>query len=103
MCREELEKILEKMDEGNSIIGDILQDIYLKDYFEQNISQAIMRVKAIGNDVTPENILKNLREQLILMVHLHNTAMLVYDEYQKIVDFFKEKIASQKEGETEKG
>jgi hypothetical protein len=96
MSETELIEVVKKMEKGNSIIKEIKADMDLKGYFEQNINQAVMRIKVIGNTVTAENVLKVLEQQIVLMAYIHDTCFLVHDEYQKIVDFLEEKLAAKK-------
>jgi hypothetical protein len=101
MNEEELIKVVEGMGRGNGIIRGIIDDEDLNSYFAQEINQAIMRVKAIENTATAENVLKNIAVQIRLMANICSICILLSDNYQKAVDFLEGKIATKK-GELEK-
>jgi hypothetical protein len=101
MSAKELESILKKLSKGQQIIDDILKDRDLRYFLRQHIDQAVIRIKALGNEMTPENIAENIYQQKVLMAYLHDSSFLIYNEYQTYIEAMNEKIET-KRGEIEK-
>jgi hypothetical protein len=86
MERKELEAVLKKLRKGEEIIRIILNDEDVNEFMQQHINQTIIRIKTLGNEVTPENVSENIYQQQVLMAYLHDSCLLVYDEYQTYVE-----------------
>lgn len=85
---EQLEDIVMKMQKGDSIIQDILySNDTIKTFYQQIITQTIIYVKKIGNELTAENLIRNIELQKNLMYIIKNTTKVIIKEYEKAKDF----------------
>jgi hypothetical protein len=92
----ELEAVLKVCTQGDAIIGELLKDEDLKYFLQQHIDQAIVRIKALGNEVTAEAVAENIYHQKVLMAYLHDSCFLIYDEYQTYIETMEEKVAAKR-------
>ena len=97
MSEEQLIKVLIKMQKGDAIIRDIQKEEYLITYFQQMIRQTIIFVKGLGNEITAENVMQNIRFQANLMGVIKNSSNLIIEEYEKMILFIKEKKEKREE------
>lgn len=89
---EKLVKIVNKLGKGDEIIQFILsKDESVKTFFQQIIVQTIMNVKRIGNDLTYDNVVRNLELQMNLMYILKETTEIIINEYLQAKKYLKEK------------
>lgn len=89
---EELIQIVRRMERGNQIIADVEAETSLNTLFRPIIKQTITHVKALGNALTSENVLKNLKLQGNLMGMLMRSCDVCREEYQKMTDFLEGKL-----------
>lgn len=90
MSKQQLIDSVTKMQRGDRMIQDIGSHESLYIYFQQIIKQTISHVKAIGNELTNENVLENLKLHGNLMGMIKNSCDYIQDEYGKMVDFVKQ-------------
>lgn len=89
---EELIEIVEKMQKGDKIIQQILdEENSVRAYFNQIIIQTIANVKRMGNELTNENVIQNLQLQLNLMYMMKESTNLVIDEYKELLEYIQGK------------
>lgn len=91
MKEQELIGVLLKMQKGNKIIREIQEENFLITYFQQMIRQTIIFVKGLGNEITPENVIKNLQFQANLIYVIKDGCGVVEKEYRKMITFLEEK------------
>lgn len=93
MSEEQLVQEIIKMQKGDKIIKEIIENKYVVTYFQQMIQQTIIFVKALGNEVTAENVKENIRLQANLMGVIKNGVSVINKEYDKMIEFLEEKKA----------
>lgn len=90
---EELESIVMKMQKGDKVIQNILYfNDSIKSFYQQIITQTIIYVKKIGNELTIENLKRNIELQKNLMYIIENSTKLIIKEYEKAKEFIENKI-----------
>lgn len=92
MNERELTDVILKMQKGDKIIQDIQKEEDLITYYQQMIRQTIIFVKDIGNEITAENVIKNIRLQGNLMGIIKNSSDLIIEEYNKMITFLSKKL-----------
>lgn len=92
MNEEQLIKTVKNMEKGNEIIEYIYGKQTLRTYFEQIIKQTITHVRLIGNELTAETVIKNLRLQGNLMGMIKRSCIVIIEEYENMSKFFQEKL-----------
>lgn len=89
---EELEFIVIKMQEGDKVIQEILySNDSLKSFYQQIITQTIIFVKKIGNEITAENVKRNIELQKNLMYMIEKSTDIIAKEFEAAKEFVKEK------------
>ncbi len=83
----ELVKILKKMQNGDKIIHFVYNNEDTVSFYKQIIKQTIIYVKKIGNEITGENVKRNLQLQLNLMYMINNSSNVIIDEYKKLKEY----------------
>lgn len=99
MNTEQLTEVLLKMQKGDRIIQELSSEEYLFTYFQQMVRQTIIFVKGLGNEITPENVIQNIRLQANLMGVIKDSVVLILQEYDKMIDFLEEKKAERERRE----
>ena len=84
--------ILKQMQKGNEIIAFIKEQKSIYAFYQQLIKQTITHVKKIGNELTAENVYKNLKLQLGAMYMISESTQLIIEEYDKMIDYLNKKI-----------
>ena len=87
-----LMSILKQMQKGNEIIAFIKEQKSIYAFYQQLIKQTITHVKKIGNELTAENVYKNLKLQLGAMYMISESTQLIIEEYDKMTDYLNKKI-----------
>lgn len=90
----ELEDIVIKMQKGDKVVEKILNSQEyntVKSFYQQIITQTIIFVKKIGNEITPENVQRNLELQKNLMYIIENSSKAIIKEYEKAREFVEDK------------
>jgi hypothetical protein len=87
----ELVKFLKKMQNGDKIIHFIYNNEDTVSFYKQIIKQTIIYVKKIGNEITGENVKRNLQLQLNLMYMINNSSSIIIDEYKKLKEYISNK------------
>lgn len=95
--------IIEEMQAGDEIVNELLhkQDV-LQTFYKQIVTQTIIFVKQIGNEVNNESVKRNFDLQLSLMYMVANSTGLIIDEFKAARDFIlktKEKFISETPGD----
>lgn len=84
----QLEAIVMGLQKGDKVIKNILySNDTLKSYYQQIITQTIIYVKKIGNELTVDNIERNIELQKNLMYIIENSTKLIINEYEKARNF----------------
>lgn len=99
MKEEQLIDVILNMQKGDKIIQYIQKKEELITYFQQIIRQTIIFVKDIGNNITAENVRKNIRLQVNLMGMIKNSIGLIIQEYEKMISYLSEKLEEGEGGE----
>lgn len=88
----QLESIVIEMQKGDKVIQNILHsNDTIKSFYQQIITQTIIYVKKIGNELTIDNIKRNIELQKNLMYMIENTTKLIIREYEKAKEFMENK------------
>lgn len=88
---EQLEKDVRKMQQGDKLIQRIKKAEALESYYSPLIIQTVAQVKRIGNELTCENIRRNLFLQYNLMFMIANSTDLIMKEYIKAQEVLEKK------------
>lgn len=86
MPKNQLVNVVKKMQKGDKLINYIIGRRNIITFFQQYIVQTITYVKALGNELTPANVLKNLYAQGNLMGALKRASVMLIDECEKLKD-----------------
>lgn len=90
--REQLVECVLAMQEGNQLLNYVTEDHReLATFFGHLYKSAIMQVKKLGNDVTPETIAENWRIQVKLIYLMQIVCQQVEDKFQEMIDFMEQK------------
>lgn len=84
MPKNQLVNAVKKMQKGDAIIQYMLNQRDTITFFQQYIAQTVAYVKALGNEVTAVNILKNLYAQGNLMGAVKRSCVLLIEECEKL-------------------
>ena len=97
---EKLIRIVRKMEKGNDVVDYLMDQGALVTFFQQYLAQTFTHVKALGNELTPGNVMANLQIQGNLMGAIKRVCIILVEEFEKI----KEEItAAINEGKIEYG
>lgn len=91
MSENELVKVVKEMQKGDQIIAYMLEQRDTITFFQQYIAQTITHVKALGNELTPANVLKNLYIQGNLMGAVKRACRMLIEECEKLKETVEEK------------
>ena len=80
----ELIKIVKQMQGGDQIINYMISQRDTITFFQQYIAQTIAHVKALGNELTPVNVLKNLYIQGNLMGSVKRACRMLITECENL-------------------
>ncbi len=94
MNKKELNKVIQEMNEGTKLVQNISLDTEVYSFFAQLILQTMYRVKAIGNDVTNENVMKNLKLQGNLMGMIMRSCSVIIGQYEEAKSYVQEQLES---------
>lgn len=86
MTENQLINVVKKMQKGDQIINYMVGQRDTITFFQQYIAQTIAYVKALGNDLTPVNVLKNLYVQGNLIGAVKRACVVLIDECEKLKD-----------------
>lgn len=90
--REQLVECVLTMQEGNNLITYVTeQHRDLSTFYGHIYKSAIMQVKKLGNDLTPETVLENWKIQVKLIYLMQIVCQTVKDKYQEMIEFLEEK------------
>ncbi len=92
MNQKELGRVVEKLAEGTTIVQEISNDWAIYSYFAQLILQTMYHVKAIGNEITGENVKENIRLQMGLMDMIEGGCDTVIEQYEIAKAYVEEQI-----------
>lgn len=84
MPKNQLINAVKKMQKGDQIINYMIEQRDTITFFQQYIAQTITYVKALGNELTPANVLKNLFAQGNLMGAVKRACVLLIEECEKL-------------------
>ena len=84
MPKNQLVNAVKKMQKGDAIIQYMSNQRDTITFFQQYIAQTVTYVKALGNEVTAVNILKNLYAQGNLMGAVKQSCVLLIEECEKL-------------------
>lgn len=93
MTKTQLIKTVKKMQKGDSILRYVQNQDEIITFFAQFIVQTISHVKEIGNELTGENVRRNLMLQGNLMGALKRGSAMLIKEYELLQTTLKEKQA----------
>lgn len=93
MTKQQLIDTMKQMQKGNLMIREISGHESLYIYFQQIVKQTISHVKAIGNELTNENVLENLKLHGNLMGMIKNSSDYIRKEYGDMQDYVKQLLA----------
>lgn len=82
--KNQLVNIVKKMQKGDQIINYMINQRDTITFFQQYITQTITYVKALGNELTAVNVLKNLYAQGNLMGAVKRACVVLIDECEKL-------------------
>jgi hypothetical protein len=88
----QLEKIVIKMQKGNTIISDINNIKNIEFFFRQLIKQTVLHVKKIGNELNAENVKRNHSLQIHLMYMISGSCSNILEEFNDMESFLKCKL-----------
>ena len=90
--REQLVNCVLTMQEGNQLLTYVTEEHReLATFFGHLYKSAIMQVKKLGNDVTPETIAENWRIQVKLIFLMQIVCQQVEDKFQEMIEFMEQK------------
>lgn len=90
--KEELIECVLTMQEGNKLITFVTeQHRDLTTFYGHIYKSAIMQVKRLGNDLTPEIVSENWKIQVKLIYLMQIVCQTVKDKYQEMIEFLEEK------------
>lgn len=90
--KEELVQCVLDMQEGNNLITYVTEHHRdLATFYGHIYKSAIMQVKRLGNDLTPETVLENWKIQVKLIYLMQIVCQTVKDKYLEMIDFMEEK------------
>lgn len=84
---EQLVEIVKKMQKANNIIVCLKEHDETITFFEQYIAQTVAHVKALGNELSAENVMKNLMLQGNLMGAVKRTCGMLDEEFEEMLLF----------------
>lgn len=87
---EQLVGIVKKMQRANDIIMFLKEHDETITFFDQYIAQTVAHVKALGNELSPENVMKNLMLQGNLMGAVKRTCAMLDEEFEKMLLYMEE-------------
>lgn len=93
MTKPELIKTVEKMQQGDNILRYVQEQDEITTFFRQFIAQTVSRVKEIGNELTGENVKRNLMLQGSLMGALKRGSAKLIEDYELLRTTLEEKQA----------
>lgn len=82
----QLIETVQQMEKGNQIIAEIEEKDSVCTLFRPIVKQTITHVKALGNELTGENVIANLKLQGNLMGMIMRSCDLIIEEFEKMVD-----------------
>lgn len=88
---DQLKNDVRKMQNGDKIIQLIKRSAALESYYSPIIIQTVAQVKRIGNELTWENVRRNLLLQYNLMYMIANTSDLIMKEYTRSKEILEQK------------
>lgn len=89
---------VQKMKKGDNVIQRIKRSSSLESYYFPIILQTVTQVKRIGNELTSENVRRNLLLQYNLMFMIVNSTDLIIKEYLKSKEILEQKYGEFKDG-----
>lgn len=90
--RDQLVNCVLTMQEGNQLLTYVTEEHReLATFFEHLYKSAIMQVKKLGNDVTPEVIAENWKIQVKLIFLMQIVCQQVEDKFQEMIEFMEHK------------
>ena len=90
--KEQLVNCVLTMQEGNQLLTYVTEEHReLATFFGHLYKSAIMQVKKLGNDVTPDTIAENWRIQVKLIFLMQIVCQQVEDKFQEMIDFMEQK------------
>lgn len=90
--REELVECVLTMQEGNRLITYVTENHRdLSTFYGHIYKSAIMRVKKLGNDLTPETVRANWEIQVKLIYLMQIVCQTVKDKYEEMISYMEEK------------
>ena len=93
MTKNQLIDTVKEMQKGNSMIQKISEKESIYIYFQQIIKQTISHVKAIGNELTNENVMANLKLHGNLMGMIKNSCEYIRKEYEDMEEHVKQLLS----------
>ena len=84
MPRNQLINVVKQMQKGDQIISYMINQKDTITFFQQYIAQTITYVKALGNELTPANVLKNLYAQGNLMGAVKRACVMLIQECEDL-------------------
>lgn len=93
MSKGQLAEEIIKLQEGDKIINEIMKNPSASTYFQQLIQQTIIRMKALGMELTVESVRRNIILQANLMATIKASISKINQEYDKMIAFLEEKKA----------
>lgn len=90
--REQLVECVLTMQEANNLITYVTEkNRDLSTFYGHIYKSAIMQVKKLGNELTPESVKENWRIQIRLIYLMQIVSQTVRDKYQEMIDFMEQK------------
>lgn len=86
----QLVEIVKKMEKANDIVVFLKEHDETITFFDQYIAQTVAHVKALGNELSAENVMKNLMLQGNLMGAVKRTCAMLDEEYEKMLIYMEE-------------
>lgn len=98
--REQLVECVLAMQEANDLITYVTEkNRDLATFYGHIYKSAIMQVKKLGNELTPEAVKQNWHIQIKLIYLMQIVSQTVRDKYQEMIDFMEQKKANLQEKE----
>lgn len=100
VSKEKLVRIVTKMQKGNDVVDYLMDQGELVTFFQQYLAQTFTHVKALGNELTPGNVMANLQIQGNLMGAIKRVCVMLVGEFEKMKEEIMEAV---KEGKMRYG
>lgn len=92
LSKEKLIQIVKKMQRGNDVVDYLMAQSDIITFFQQYLAQTFTHVKALGNELTPGNVMANLQIQGNLMGAIKRVCVMLIGEFEKMKEEITEVI-----------